>query len=95
MGYLRYDLSFDIRSTALALEVEVYWGQALFFKTYVLCNNFQTISPIEQRICHYRVSLTSQLNTGTKVRQLTSVILTPRLKHSEELYHRISLRRID
>ena len=26
------------------------------------------------------------LKTGTKVRQLTSVILTPRLKHSEELW---------
>ena len=31
------------------------------------------------------VKLTCQLKTGTKARQLTSVKLTPRLKHSEEL----------
>ena len=32
------------------------------------------------------MKITPQLKTGTKVRQLTSVILTPRLKLSEELY---------
>ena len=35
MGYLKSILSFDPRSTVLALGVKLYWGQALFFKPYV------------------------------------------------------------
>ena len=35
MGYLIYDLRFDLRATVLALGVKMYWGQELFFKYYV------------------------------------------------------------
>ena len=46
MGYLVKIPIFGPTSTVLAVEVKVYWGQALFFKPYVLFNNFRrTIGP--------------------------------------------------
>ena len=35
LGFLDKALNFKLRLTVLALEVNVYWDQALFFKPYV------------------------------------------------------------